>query len=293
LEIEILMIDDASTDRCGEICNSWAAKDKRFRVIHQGQNMGLSEARNTGIRHAVSDYLMFVDSDDFVHEDFCKAAYECAVSYQAELVIFNRQHCDSAGRMAYKSECQTDMATEGYKTQREALDLILKHRGVGTVVWNKLYRKELFHTICYPPGFYYEDLGTTYKLVLKANHIYYLNRVLYFWCYRPGSITTLQTKKTLRDRHIMLLQRFRDLVAFGYYPEEKTECMLLNIYLGYCICQKPDTSDLNYVSCANYLRESDVVPKDFTWKLKTLLFLFRHYPTLFEVICRLYGKKVD
>ena len=68
-EIEIILVDDASPDQCGAICEQYATRDKRIRVIHHPKNRGLSAARNTGIAHATADYLMFVDSDDWVHED--------------------------------------------------------------------------------------------------------------------------------------------------------------------------------------------------------------------------------
>ncbi len=86
--IEIILVDDASPDRCGEICEAYAAKDARFKVIHHAENLGLSAARNTGIQKAVADYLMFVDSDDWVHEDFCKVAYTKAVFFRSCPVFF-------------------------------------------------------------------------------------------------------------------------------------------------------------------------------------------------------------
>lgn len=86
------MVDDTSPDRCGEIYEEYAAKDSRFKVFYHPKNRGLSAARNTGIAHASSEYLMFVDSDDWVHEDFCKLPYECAVKQQADLVMFCYQH---------------------------------------------------------------------------------------------------------------------------------------------------------------------------------------------------------
>ena len=96
-DIEIILVNDASPDRCGEICEQYAAEDRRFKVIHHPENRGLSAARNTGIAHASADYLMFVDSDDWVHEDFCKLPYECAVQQQADLVIFCHQFIDRNG----------------------------------------------------------------------------------------------------------------------------------------------------------------------------------------------------
>ncbi len=86
-EIEIIIIDDGSPDRCGQICDAYAARDDQFRVVHQ-ENRGLSAARNVGIEMAQADYLMFVDSDDWVHPDYCRLPYEAAVEHGVELVIF-------------------------------------------------------------------------------------------------------------------------------------------------------------------------------------------------------------
>lgn len=88
--IEILLINDGSPDSCGAICDDYATKDERFIVFRQN-HAGTSVARNLGIRMATSDYLMFVDSDDWVHEDFCKDAYECAVNNNADVVKFGFQ----------------------------------------------------------------------------------------------------------------------------------------------------------------------------------------------------------
>ena len=83
--IEILLVDDGSPDNCSAICDDYATKDERFKVFHQ-EHAGTSAARNLAISMANSEYLMFVDSDDWVHKDFCKDAYECAVLYKADVV---------------------------------------------------------------------------------------------------------------------------------------------------------------------------------------------------------------
>lgn len=104
--------------------------------------------------------------------------------------------------------------------QMELLDL-----GVGSNAMTKLYRKELSDNVSYPPGYLYEDVGTTYKLIWRASRIYYLNNVLYYHCYREGSITTLKTEKSLYDWIDMRLQQYHDLSAWGY-PADKLEKLL-------------------------------------------------------------------
>ena len=285
-EIEILLIDDASPDRCGEICEEYAVKDSRFKVIHHPENRGLSVARNTGIAYASADYLMFVDSDDWVHKDFCKLPYECAVQQQAELVLFCFQSIEKNGSPGLKKKAEN--RGSGKLTRLDAIELMM-----GTIwfaAWNKLYSKKLFHAVSYPEGYFYEDIGTTYKTALLADNIYFLDNVLYYHCYHEGSITTLKTEKALRDRIEMLIQQYRDLAAWGY-PADKLDFFVSNTALTYCIRKKTDADDANYVFCSNVLKSVKMIPKDFTWRRKVLFVLLRSCPPLFELICKMWGKR--
>ena len=284
--IEILLVDDASPDRCGVICEAYAEKDPRFRVIHHPENRGLSAARNTGIAQASADYLMFVDSDDWVHEDFCKLPYECAVRYQVDLVMFRYQRFNKDGScMLPQSETGRE---SGMKTPLEALDLLLAK--VGHTAWNKLYKKKIFHTVAYPEGRLYEDVGTTYKAILLAHTVYYLDEVLYFQSYHDGSITTLRTKKALQDLFEMSMQQYQDLAAWGF-PSDKRELLLLNIALTYCIRKKADAGDDHYVFCRKTIQDVKGIPKNFTWRRKILFVLLKYCPPVFDLVCNLWGKR--
>ena len=284
-EIEIILVDDASPDNCGKICEDYAARDTRFKVIHHSDNRGLSEARNTGIKHAISDYLMFVDSDDYVHKDFCKDAYECAINYHADLVMFRHQRIDKFGKRTKTR--YSEHADNGYKTREEAIELMQE---CSMVAWNKLYHKDLFKNISYPPGYMYEDWGTTYKLIWHASQIYHLNKILYYNCYRDGSITTLKTEKAMQDKIDMQLQQYRDLIAWGL-PQKRFERFLFNWVISYCYWAKPDVTDPTYTCCANILRQYQVCTPTLTIKQKTLLILFKYFPLLFELCCVMWKKK--
>ena len=287
-EIEILLIDDASPDRCGEICNAYAEKDNRFRVFHNEKNGGLSVARNIGIANASSDYLMFVDSDDYVCVDFCKAAYECAIRYKADLVMFRFLYVNKSKHCLQKHNEANSLLRGGLKTQIEATDLL--RNNVGSFAWNKLYRIDLFNDISYPAGYLFEDLGTTYKIIWQASRIYYLDRVLYYYCYREDSITALKTEKSLNDRFVLFMQQYDDLKEWGY-PSDKLDELLKNIAIDYCIKKKLDISDERYVFCSNVLLKSKSIPVDFTLARKVLFVMFKYCPFLFEKVCDLAGKR--
>lgn len=291
-DIEIILVDDASPDRCGEICEQYASADRRIRVIHHSENRGVSAARNTGVANATAEYLMFVDSDDWVHEDFCKDAYECAVKNQADLVMFKFQSEKNFSYFGCKGSNTNSIMQRGIKTRLEAMELIETSRnGVGPSLVNKLYQKELFHNITFLPGCLYEDAGTTYKLVWKATRIYFLNTVLYNYCYREGSITTLKTEKALRDWNVMLMQQYNDLSDWGY-PQHKLKQLLKNIALWYCIKKKPDDYDMYYKHYADIIHCSKNVPDNFRWEKKVLFVLFKYCKPLFEIICHLFNLKV-
>lgn len=285
--IEILLVDDASPDRCGTICEAYAEKDPRFRVIHHPENRGLSAARNTGIAQASADYLMFVDSDDWVHEDFCKLPYECAEQNNADLVMFRFQDMKRDGSINLAQKPVNEKFV--YQTRLQAIDLLL--HVVKDYAWNKLYRKELFKHVSYPEGYFYEDIGTTYKAILLADAIYFLDTILYFYYRRADSITMLKTEKALQDWFDMSMRRYHDLAEWGNYPSEKVKCLLQNITLAYCIMKKADADDDNYAFCRKTLQGVKGIPKNFTWRRKILFVLLKYCPPAFDLVCNLWGKR--
>ena len=288
-EIEIILVDDASPDRCGEICDAYAAKDGRFKVFHRPENRGLSAARNLGISHAAGEYLMFVDSDDYVHEDFCREAYECAARFQVDLVMFNRLRVIKSGNSVRTVSDDNSWVAEGYLSRQEAVDLMLTDGG--NAAWNKLYKKELFKDVQYPEGFLYEDTGTTYKLIVKACGVYYLNKELYYHCFRVGSITSQKvTQKVLTDRAKLNSQRYRDLVKWGC-NSEMLDWRIKTFALWYLERKKKELSDLDYVFLAQVLK-SGSIPEKFSRRQKIATVIFRQFPLLFEMYCTLCGYKI-
>ena len=288
-DIEIILVDDASPDRCGEICEQYAMEDARFRAIHHPENLGVSVARNTGIAHASADYLMFVDSDDWVHEDFCKDAYECVVKHETDIVVFYYD-CIGFPNTSYKRQLDVSRIPKGKKTRLEATHFLLKGIPATWASWNKLYRKELFKNVCFPPGYNYEDIGTTYKLIWHASNVYYLDKVLYYYCYHEGSITTLKAEEALQNRIKMCMQQYHDLAAWGYAVDE-LNIFITDVALTYCVQKKPDWDDTNYAFCRKVLQSAKQIPEGFTLKRKVLFMLLKCCPPLFNLVCEMCGKR--
>lgn len=286
-DIEIILINDASPDRCGEICEQYAAKDTRFKVIYHTENRGLSAARNTGIRQASANYLMFLDSDDWVHEDFCKAPYECAVNHHADMVMFGYQ---SIRKHLISGDMVTAVGTNvpaGYKTKEEAINLLFNDSG--NYCWNKFYRKSLFHDVYFPDGHLYEDIGTIYKVVWNAKNIYYLPKSLYNYFSRTGSITATHSSQTGSEWLAMYHQMLKDLSAWGY-PAENLAPYYIKYALSYCITFGSGVAEIKIPFLMNRLRQYKTIPKEFTWKEKILFIMLNCFPPLFDVVCNLWRK---
>ena len=178
--VEIIVIDDGATDDSGEICDKLAKSDKRIEVFHK-KNGGLSSARNYGIKKAKGKYVCLVDSDDYVEKGFVKALVEESVRSNADIVV-----------CGYNDEVPMSRTMTG---KEAAVDLLTKQNNMEIIAWNKLYKRELFDDIVYPEGENYEDNLTTYKLLSKARKVTYVQKSLYVYCEREGSITNNDEKE--------------------------------------------------------------------------------------------------
>lgn len=192
--IEIILVDDGSPDRCGEICDQYEIKDSRIKVIHK-KNGGLSDARNAGIDVAKGEYITFIDSDDWVSEKYVKTLYDLLVSKSADISVCNFIRTE-------KEEIETsNEQNELYEFNNiEALtNLCGEFYQRLTVSWCKLYKTELFADIRFPVGKIHEDEFTTYKLLYKAKKIALTNEVLLYYWQRPDSImgTSFKIKNRL------------------------------------------------------------------------------------------------
>lgn len=213
--LEILLVDDGSTDRSGTICDACAQQDTRVKVIHQ-KNQGQAAARNHGIDQAKGEYLSFVDSDDFIEErmleTLCRDAAEAGVMLAAAEF---RKVSD-----AVASSAPTEGIGPEIMSGKEAIDSLLLSEEIGDFPWNKLYDRRLFDGVRYPEGYIFEDLGTTYRLVERCPRISFRREALYNYYQRADS--TLNQAKKLRfyenkfdmgySRYVWLRERYGDFL---------------------------------------------------------------------------------
>lgn len=172
--LEIILIDDGSTDGSEKICDFYRKKDERIIVVHK-KNGGLSDARNVGIEHATGKYLFFIDSDDWIDKRTIELLLGVAIKNHSDLVEcgFKEIYGDYIN-IGYS--CDASMKSVSHI---EALEDVLQWKKIKSVAWNKLYAREVIGDIRYPVGKLHEDEFTTYKFLYNAKKIVFLNLALY------------------------------------------------------------------------------------------------------------------
>lgn len=275
--IEIILIDDGSPDRCGEMCDVYAAKDMRIRVIHQ-ENQGLSAARNAGIDAAQADYLMFVDSDDWVDPEFCSHPYELALQHNADFVVFQFERINKSFHQCTEKS--------GIKGEAHIQWLMLNSAGV--MVWNKLYHRKLFENVRFPVGKLFEDSAITHIIAHYAQIIYYSERSLYHYRIREASIMTSLKKADMLEQYTVHMARSKDLALWGFYDlavfEQQRARWLYLLLIG--------DQDETGADCLTYYRQLSGYPPFFSWKARRMLDLLHISPSLFHFICHISGRRI-
>ncbi len=179
---EMILVDDGSLDRCGEICESYAKQDKRIRVIHQA-NGGLSAARNTGMSHCAGDYLFFLDSDDYLAGNALEFLWEKARQGSFDIVM--------AGHRRVEPDGSTPLQSSGW-LESEDLHQIRKRillNELPNFAWGKLYRRDLWEDIRFPVGQLVEDMYVVARVFYKARSAYVCKAPLYYYSHEnAGSI---------------------------------------------------------------------------------------------------------
>lgn len=183
--LEIILVDDGSPDQCPAICDQWALKDSRIKVIHK-ENGGLSDARNKGMEIASGDYIGFIDSDDWIHFQMYEKLYHILKQENADIVScdFQRVNRIENKEMNYYKE---DGEIKSYCTEKALEALIIEH-GLQQVVWNKLYKRDLLDNIYFPYGKYNEDEFWSYQVIARAKKTVTTSYQGYYYFQRQDSI---------------------------------------------------------------------------------------------------------
>jgi len=185
-DLEILLVDDGSSDGSGELCDRYAARDPRVQAVHK-ENGGLSDARNCGIDRCTGEYIVFIDGDDYVRPDYVARLLESVTASGAGAALCGFDLVDEDGSII-RTEALTELS--GTVSGRDVLSAVLTPYGYKYVVaWNKIYHRSLFERLRYDKGKIFEDEYIHFRLFSDCGSVSILSRPLYCYVQREGSIT--------------------------------------------------------------------------------------------------------
>lgn len=181
--LEVWLVDDGSPDRCGEICDEYAKKDARIKVIHK-KNGGLADARNVALDVMTGEYVVCVDSDDYISPTHIEGLYHLIDKYGADVSVNTFCPFYEGASPNPSPKSAKDWVLDGL----HATEMMFYQEHFDTTAWGKMYKASLFDGIRYPKGLLFEDLPTTYRLLLKANKVVFNDEQSYFYLLRSNSI---------------------------------------------------------------------------------------------------------
>jgi glycosyltransferase involved in cell wall biosynthesis len=214
--LEIILIDDGSTDNCGVICDDYSLKDNRIKIIHK-QNGGLSDARNAGLDVATGNYISFIDSDDYIHKRFYETLINLIVKYNADIAQceYSNIYEEDTNNFSNDKFNINERITVLYNNN-SALNNLFNENYINTVVvWNKLYKRELFKNIRYPKGKVHEDEYTTYRVLFNTKKMILTRKRMYYYVQRSTSIMG----KGFSIKHLDKLDAYYEQILF--YNDKK------------------------------------------------------------------------
>lgn len=232
---ELILVDDGSKDHSGAMCDRLGALDERIKIIHQ-ENQGLSGARNTGIDCASGQYLCFVDSDDRIHPQYLEILYHAITSQQADMSVcaYQKYFEDDELNIEPVHQAQPE-CWDRIRLMNELCTYEDSERIVyATVMWNKLYRRELFRELRFQVGKIHEDEYMISEILIRIHKAAACREKLYFYRQRKDSITggASANEKSLHDYVEAIVQR---CILLEVEKDNPAYAELINYYLGYMI----------------------------------------------------------
>lgn len=247
---ELILVDDGSPDRCGEICDFYAQKDKRVRVIHK-ENGGLSDARNAGLKICMGNLIVFVDSDDWVSEQYLEILYDMQQKTSCDIVECNIIRTD---KFVNESKITDEYEYIEYQLI-DALKLLIEDKILHQYVWNKLYRRETIGDIFFEKGKTNEDEFWTYQVFGNAGKIVKIDAPLYYYFQRNTSImgTEYNVKRLHAIEAKVLRQRYIEKNHESLKNVSASNLFFSCLYAGQMSMKYLD--DTEYEMARNYLKE--------------------------------------
>ena len=275
-DYELILVDDGSPDNCGKICDEYAEKDSRIHVIHK-ENGGLSDARNAGIdwafKNSNCEWITFIDSDDWVHPRYLEALYTGVEKYACLISSMQLTKVKSEEDSIYYVNQRINISVE---SMEDVYTLFGKQ--VACYVPGRLYRKTLWNDVRFPKGKKWEDVSTTYKILLKVEQIAFVHNDFYYYFFNNSGITCSEWSPS----HFEEFKAYKQQLKDHRIKERKSICKRLKKQYIWCLqinldnARKAQISSLKKVYLIYCLRQ----------KLRIALFLHAK-----EANCQFYREK--
>lgn len=284
--LEIILVDDGSPDNCPAICDEWATKDSRIKVIHK-KNGGLSDARNAGMAIATGEYIGFVDSDDVLSPDMYRVLYELVEQHAADVAQCKMYLFSD---LPFSGFPVSEFQNVNVFSAEEAISDLLSGHTINVTCPNLLVKSEIAKTVLFEVNRINEDVLWTYRVFAKSKKIVTTDTFLYGYYQRPGSIMNSQYTEKRFDALYSLEQRAKEVRNDfpSLYP------VALKNYVGGCmyhyqtICRLPQKSAYKYYKKLIHKRfcESDLktVFRVTSPEYRIWYFLFRFFP---DITCKI------
>lgn len=237
--LQIILVDDGSPDRCGAMCDDYAERDTRIEVIHKA-NGGLASARNAGLKSAKGEWIVWVDSDDWIEEDMVEYLLKGVIQNQADVAVCGRYEVYT------KKKYKFGVSKVSVSTPEEVLRMLLdtQNRQIENFVWDKMWRKSLYEGILFPEGKVFEDFFVTFRLLERANVIACLPDAKYYYFQRPGSIMQNMSLINKLNRYEAAQTRYdgmiKDWPQFEKLLVDRCINMAVNVWQDYCSAPKQE-----------------------------------------------------
>ena len=278
--LEIILVDDGSPDRCPAMCDIWASRDKRVRVIHK-PNGGLSDARNAGIDACTGDYIMFVDSDDFIDRDAVAVLHDLLATTGADIACGGVYRFESGRLREVYNKIITSgcMQFSGIELLRNMLD-----SSVDCSAWGKLYRRTVIGAHRFIKGRYNEDVIFLFPLYAECAKVVYTDRRISYYRATPGSVTSALSQKSMHHlQNALEMQAMADEWNLPVRKEMLNYMCRTCLELGYAIQRAGAASD--FPEEAGFVKRH--VVREFGYMLRSRFYNWRDIAHALILVARL------
>lgn len=231
--IEVILVDDGSPDKCGEISDSYAINDSRVKSLHK-ENGGLSDARNYGMRYLTGEYVVFVDSDDWIKEEMIETLVGLAMDLKADIVQSGFYYVYETYLLYDDRYYSEDMLPIQLNKNELMREIVINER-VKNFAWGKLYKTNLIKDLYFEKGVLFEDVFWAHKVMDRVDKYVICHKPMCYYLQRNDSIVSTYTVKNLdiikglKERHKFIEENYKELINESYKILTKT--ILLHYYL--------------------------------------------------------------